>query len=97
MDKVIEIKINDGISLWDSIEEQLRSGVVKIEKKGETIADYLICDVKGNLCLPPTYMGYEVKDITEDEENIIVKVGKKVYDWKPSSFNFNLKMEGLNE
>lgn len=61
-----------------SLESQLESGVVKIKKEGRTIKDYLVYGRDNKLYPIPTYMGYKVLDVTEDEENIIIKVGEKL-------------------
>ncbi len=63
-----------------SLEKQLKSGTVKIKKEGRTIKDYLVYGRDNKLHPIPTYMGYKVLNVTEDEENIIIKVGEKQQD-----------------
>lgn len=91
----MDIEINLNLNPNDMLKDQLESGELKLSKAdGRTIEDYLILDANNKPCLPPTYMGYEVLDITEDKENIIIKVGKKLYDWKPKSYDFNFHKRG---
>jgi hypothetical protein len=86
----MDIKIN--LNMKDTMKDQLESGEIRLSKAdGRTIDDYMVVDSEGNTSKTPIYMGYEVLDLTEDEENIIICVGKKLYDWKPNNYDFNLK------
>lgn len=87
------IKANLNISPLHELKKQLESGEYKVNKSdGRTIEDYLLVNpITHDRELPRTVYGYEVLELTEDEENIIFKLGNKIYDWQPHSFNWKYK------